>query len=65
MGAVELYYDGLHAAEVCRRYGINRRTLAAWCDQIDFRATWVDPGRRAPVPSPAPDYAPESVRSPG
>lgn len=61
--AVQLYYDGAHTAEVCRRFGINRRTLATWCDRIDFRVTWVDPLRRPPVPSPAPDHAPERVRA--
>lgn len=56
--AVELYYDGTHAKEVCRRYGISRITLSRWCNWIDFRMTWVDPDRQPPVPYPAPDYAP-------
>lgn len=56
--AVELYSDGMHADEVCRRYGITRHRLAQWCDWVDFRVTWVDPGRQPPVPSPAPDYWP-------
>lgn len=59
MEAVDLYYSGMHAKEVCRRYGINRHTLAQWCDQVDFRSTWVDPLRQPPVPYPAPDYAPK------
>ncbi|HMT48755.1 hypothetical protein [Dietzia sp. UBA5065] len=50
--------DGVHADEVCRRYGLDRRELAKWCNWMDFRVTWVDPDRRPPVPSPAPDYAP-------
>ena len=37
--AVHLYENGMHAREVCRRFGINRHTLARWCDWIDFRAT--------------------------
>ena len=59
--AVGLYEEGMHADEVCRRYGITRRTLAQWCDWVDFRSTWVDPRRQPPVPSPAPDYAPGVV----
>lgn len=55
---VNLYQGGVHAREVCRRFGINRYTLATWCDRVDFRATWPDPDRRPPVPFPAPDYAP-------
>lgn len=61
IAAVKLYYDGMHADEVCSRYGIDRNTLARWCDGVDFRSTWVDPLRRPPVPFPAPDYAPEST----
>lgn len=62
MEAVGLYEGGMHAREVCRRFGINRHTLARWCDWIDFRGTWPDPDRRPPVPSPAPDhYAPGSA----
>lgn len=57
--AVESYYNGMHAKGVCRRYGINRHTLARWCDRVDFRSTWADPLRQPPVPYPAPDYAPE------
>lgn len=56
--AVELYYDGMHAKEVCRRYGISRITLSRWCNWIDFRMTWVNPDRQPPAPYPAPDYAP-------
>lgn len=56
---VSEYMDGgLHADEVCRRHGLTRTELAQWCDWLDFRMTWVDPNRRPPVPSPAPDYAP-------
>ncbi|MBB0969652.1 helix-turn-helix domain-containing protein [Dietzia aerolata] len=59
--AVGLYSDGMHADDVCRRYGITRSTLAQWCDWVDFRSTWVDPGRRPPVPSPAPDFWPDDA----
>lgn len=62
MDAVALYEDGMHADDVCRRYGISRRTLARWCDWVDFRATWPNPDRQPPVPSPAPDYAPTRRR---
>lgn len=61
MEAVDPYYDGTHARDVCRRFGINRMTLARWCDWIDFRGTWPDPDRQPPVPFPAPDHAPASA----
>jgi transposase-like protein len=56
--AVDLYEGGMHASEVCRRFGINRNTLARWCDWVDFRSTWPDPERTPPVPFPAPDHHP-------
>ncbi|MDV8002766.1 helix-turn-helix domain-containing protein [Rhodococcus sp. IEGM 1408] len=62
MAAVGLYEGGMHAREVCRRFGINRLTLARWCDRIGFRATWPDPDRQPPVPFPAPDYARDCAR---
>lgn len=61
----EYMEDGLHADEVCQRHNLTRRELAHWCNWMDFRATWVDPNRRAPFPDSAPDYAATALTPPG